>query len=152
MKLTALLMLATLCIAHSPAWAQVLEIEADGSAHKIGPGWNQTVQSEYADTIRTAAGKYGLSPALLDAVARTESGYNPAAVSPAGAVGIMQLTPATARSLGVDAYDPVQNIFGGAAFLRQQLDRFDDNLMLALRAYNASNGSHSAAQSTGAPQ
>src|SRR5262249_42856509 len=77
---------------------------------------------------------------LLDAVAREESAYDPRAVSPTGAIGIMQLMPATARELHVDPWDPVQNIFGGAAYLRQQIDRFGGNLELALAAYNAGSG------------
>ncbi len=94
----------------------------------------------YRDAIAVAAVRYDLSPALLDAVARTESRYDPEAVSPAGAIGIMQLMPATARALGVDPHDPVQNILGGAAYLRAQLDRFDGDIAKALAAYNAGPG------------
>ena len=136
------------------AQAQVVEIGDDGLARQVGPGWETTAKpsalqvpsvptappARYAESIHAAAEKYRLSPALLDAVARSESGYNAAAVSPAGAIGIMQLMPDTARGLGVDPRDPEQNIFGGAAYLRQQLDRFDGNLDLALAAYNAGGG------------
>ena len=78
-----------------------------------------------------------LSPTLVQAVMQVESGYNPRALSSKGAMGLMQLMPATARELGVrDPWDPAQNVAGGARYLRQQLDRFGD-ITLALAAYNA---------------
>ncbi len=87
--------------------------------------------------IAEAAEQSRLPVALIDAVIRTESGYRPAAVSRSGAKGLMQLMPATARSMGVsDPLDPRQNILGGAAYLRAQYDRFR-SLPLALAAYNA---------------
>jgi soluble lytic murein transglycosylase-like protein len=124
------------------AHAQVLQVDTDGTARAVGPGWATPVGQEslakrYAQVVQDAAQKYELSPLLLDTVAREESGYVSTALSPAGAIGIMQLMPATARELGVDPWDPVQNIFGGAAYLRQQIDRFEGNLDLALAAYNA---------------
>jgi len=90
------------------------------------------------DAIFEAAGlRYNLSPNLLKAVAKAESGFRTYAVSPAGAMGIMQLMPGTAKGLGVsDPYDPEQNIMGGARYLRQLLDQFGD-VSLALAAYNA---------------
>ena len=91
------------------------------------------------DTIfARAAEKYGVSVDLLKAVAKAESNFNPDATSACGAMGIMQLMPGTATGLGVtDAYDPVQNIMGGAKFLSQLLKRFDGNTTLAVAAYNA---------------
>ncbi len=91
------------------------------------------------DDIFTAASqKYGVSVELLKAVAKAESNFNPKATSSCGAMGIMQLMPGTATGLGVtDAYDPVQNIMGGAKYLRQLLDRFDGNMTLAVAGYNA---------------
>lgn len=87
--------------------------------------------------IRAAAARHGLDPALVHAVVRAESGYTPEADSSAGAQGLMQLMPGTARSLGVtDPYDPVQNVFAGTGYLRAQIDRFQD-VELALAAYNA---------------
>ena len=90
------------------------------------------------DAIFEAAGqRYNIDPNLLKAIAQIESNFQPNATSPKGAMGIMQLMPATARGLGVtDAYDPEQNIMGGARFLRQMLDQFGD-VQLALAAYNA---------------
>jgi soluble lytic murein transglycosylase-like protein len=97
----------------------------------------RTVSGYYAPLINAAAQQYGISPALVEAVMWQESRYNQRAVSSAGAIGLMQLMPGTARSLGVNPHDPWQNVFGGAAYLRMQLDRFGNNVPLALAAYNA---------------
>ncbi|GAA2579663.1 hypothetical protein GCM10010399_06770 [Dactylosporangium fulvum] len=93
----------------------------------------------YADLFQQAAAQYNLSPALLAAVAKVESGFNPSAVSRAGAQGLMQIMPATARGLGVDALDPRQAVDGAARLLSGNLRRFGD-LDLALAAYNAGGG------------
>ncbi len=81
-----------------------------------------------------------LSPALLEALVWQESRWRYDAISPAGAIGLAQLMPATARSLGVDPRDPIQNLAGGARYLRQQLDLFDGDVEKALAAYNAGPG------------
>lgn len=95
----------------------------------------------YDAQVRAAAAGWKLDAALLHAVIATESNHSPTAVSPAGAVGLMQLMPATARRFGVDnPRSPEQNLKGGAAYLRHLLDRFDQNLDLALAAYNAGEG------------
>jgi hypothetical protein len=92
-------------------------------------------------SIDRAAARYKLSPALIKAVVKTESDYQVRAVSPAGAQGLMQLMPATARELGVtDPFDIDQNIQGGAQYLRRMLDQFNGNVHLALTAYNAGPG------------
>lgn len=105
-------------------------------------GKNMTATATSMDAIfEEAAACYDISPRLLRAVAKAESNFNPKAVSGAGAMGVMQLMPGTARSLGVsDPYDARQNIMGGAKYLKQNLDRFGD-VSLALAAYNAGPGS-----------
>lgn len=87
-----------------------------------------------------AANKYGLPPALVRSVMAQESANRPNAVSPKGAIGLMQLMPATARGLGVDPDDPAQNVDGGTRLLRDLLVKYDLNLWHALAAYNAGEG------------
>jgi hypothetical protein len=90
------------------------------------------------DLISKYADSYGLDPALVKAVMRCESRFNPGAVSPKGAMGLMQLMPATAAMMGVkNPFDPGENIAGGTGYLRHCLDRFRHKVDLALAAYNA---------------
>lgn len=98
-----------------------------------------TVCPEDLDSIfEEAASTYGVSSRLLTSIARAESNFNPNAVSSAGAIGIMQLMPATAASLGVtNSYDPTENIMGGAKLISQLLSKYSGNISLALAAYNA---------------
>jgi len=92
----------------------------------------------YAPLIEKAAAEYQLDPALMHAIITVESGYNPQAVSPKGATGLMQLMPDTARRYAVkNIFDPQENIQGGARYLRFLLDMFKNNLDLTLAAYNA---------------
>ncbi|HEX4969196.1 MAG TPA: transglycosylase SLT domain-containing protein [Nitrospiraceae bacterium] len=95
-------------------------------------------KQEIRRAIAWSAKKYHLDPALLRAVIKTESDFRQHAVSPKGAVGLMQLTPATAARLRVnDSYDSIQNIRGGAKQLRHLLNLYQGDLPLALAAYNA---------------
>jgi soluble lytic murein transglycosylase-like protein len=88
-----------------------------------------------------AALRHGLEPELLLAVAWVESGFRPYVVSPMGAQGLMQLMPSTARRVGVrNTFNPVESADGGARYLRGLLDRYDEDLTLALAAYNAGEG------------
>jgi len=105
---------------------------ASGSGHASGG------ISPYDGIIDRAAARNGLDPALIGAVVRQESGFRADAVSPAGAQGLMQLMPSTAKELGVaDPFDPRENVEGGARLLRSLIDLYDGRLDLALAAYNA---------------
>ena len=98
-------------------------------------------KNAYDHIIRQAAQTHGVSEGLIKAVMHTESGFNSNARSPVGAQGLMQLMPATARRFNVtNAYDPQQNIFGGAKYLGWLIKRFNGNTSLALAAYNAGEG------------
>jgi len=99
---------------------------------------SQAEKTRFAPLVAEAAQTYRVDAALLHAVISAESGYTPAAVSRKGAVGLMQLMPETARRYGVEnSFDPAQNIRGGAQYLGYLLQLFDNNLELALAAYNA---------------
>lgn len=123
--------MGTLTIGPSPSFGQVF---ARASAPHA-PACPEALEP----LISAAADKYGIDPAVIKSVIRTESGFRESAVSPAGARGLMQLMPDTARSLGVNPDDPAQSIDGGVRYLKQQLDRFG-SLELGLAAYNAGPG------------
>ncbi|MDZ5470362.1 lytic transglycosylase domain-containing protein [Bacillus sp. 31A1R] len=97
--------------------------------------------SEFDAIIEEAAEKYNLPTSLIKTVIKYESNFNPNAVSSAGASGLMQLMPETAKGLGVkNIFDPRENIMGGSKYLRNMMDKYDGNLRLALAAYNAGPG------------
>ncbi|MFS0888928.1 lytic transglycosylase domain-containing protein [Peribacillus frigoritolerans] len=97
--------------------------------------------TNYDHIISRAASLYNLPEKLIKSIIKQESNFNPEATSYAGATGLMQLMPATAKSLGVDdATDPEQNIMGGSKYLSQMMARYDGDIQVALAAYNAGPG------------
>ena len=98
---------------------------------------NMTSTDEVSRMLNDAAQKYGVDNRLVDAIAQVESGKNQKAVSPAGAIGVMQLMPDTAAELGVNPYNIKENIDGGAKALRGLLDSFGGDVKKAIAAYNA---------------
>lgn len=166
----AVMVLASCLLFSAPAWADVYQyIAADGTHHfsdqptdsryrllmrtegnsTAVPRKKQTLNGngnsynkQHFELVVTAAAVVNrIDAELLHAVIHTESGYNPKAVSPKGAQGLMQLMPATARHYGVtDPFDAAQNVGGGARHLRELLNQFSNNKELALAAYNAGAG------------
>lgn len=115
------------------------KVGSNGDASYSGGGTNYS--GKYASTIKKYAKQYGVSPALVAGIIQQESRWNPRATSPVGAKGLMQLMPATARSLGVsNPYDPDQNIMGGTKYIAQMLKTNRGNIRLALASYNAGYG------------
>ncbi|MCK4535625.1 MAG: lytic transglycosylase domain-containing protein [Desulfuromonadales bacterium] len=148
--LPVLMMVSVLGI--SPAMADIYRhVDADGVVHFTNTPthgrWDfyrkergQVAASvrSYREIIQRYSNFYRLEEALVKAVIKVESDYNPSTVSSKGAQGLMQLIPATARDLRVvNAFDPNENIRGGSQYLRQMLDQFNGELELALAAYNA---------------
>jgi len=108
--------------------------------YEVVPDWVQP-SNRYDSYIAEAARKYDVPFSLIKAIIRVESDYDPNAVSHAGARGLMQIMPGTARDLGVtDSFDPRENILGGVRYLKKLLTRFRGSIPLALAAYNAGPG------------
>ncbi len=125
---------------------------ASGSGGGGTPAWASALPARgqsWAPDVDEAARRHGVEPELFAALVWAESGFRPEAVSHAGARGLAQLMPGTARALGVDPDDPLENLDGGARYLSEQMDRFGD-ATLALAAYNA--GPNRVAQAGGVPQ
>ncbi len=115
----------------SPSGAKLAALIKPGS----GRAWH------YLPKIESICSRYGLDPRLVVSVIEVESAFNPRAVSPKGAKGLMQLMPATAKMLGVtDSFDPEQNLHGGIRYLSYLYDLFNKDLSLALAAYNSGEG------------
>lgn len=121
--------------------ARTYAVGESATVRATRPLASRRISAQFEPLIQEHARTNGLRPDLVRAVIQIESAFNPRARSPKGAMGLMQLMPATARELGVrDAYDPADNIRGGTAYLRQLLDRYEGSEELALAAYNAGAG------------
>ena len=115
--------------------------DSQAETNATSAGTSLTVPTDLRSIFEEAANTYGVDVNLLTAIAKQESNFTADATSSSGAMGIMQLMPATAQGLGVsDAYDPYENIMGGAKYISQLLSRYDGDVSLALAAYNAGSG------------
>ncbi|GAB4376552.1 MAG: hypothetical protein Kow0062_16980 [Acidobacteriota bacterium] len=137
------------------AIAEIRELDRSAAPDGAADGWRLPEDHAAAGrglerAIARAAEESGLDPALLAAVIEVESAFDPFAVSPKGAAGLMQLMPGTARELSVeDPFDAEENVAAGARWLRRLLERYDGDLDLALAAYNA--GENAVARYGGVP-
>ncbi len=120
------------------AFEQEVELPAAVAPVPVAPVVAPVLQPR--ELVEAAARKNGLPPNFVHSVVRAESGYKPDAVSPKGAIGLMQLMPATAKAYGADPHDPGQNVEAGAAYLRELLIKYDGDARRALAAYNAGPG------------
>lgn len=115
-------------------------MEATAVSSNLGVTQANT-KHQLLNLIEQTAKKHGVDDKLVKALIKQESRFNPKAKSKAGAMGLMQLMPSTAKGLGVtDAYDPVQNVDGGVRYLKSMLQKYNGNVILALAAYNAGPG------------
>jgi hypothetical protein len=136
----------------SPVWNSVTAIRrvaspnataapsAMGATAGVAAGDRVKASVPYADLFNAAGAKHGVSPRLLAAMAKTESNFNPRAGSPAGAQGLMQFMPGTARSYGIDPMDPAQAVDGAARYIKSSLGTFGGDVAKAVASYNAGVG------------
>ena len=121
-------------------WTNEAEVAATPIASSIQAGAT-SINHNYEDIVKRASIKYGVPEKLISSVIKHESNFNNSVTSSAGAVGLMQLMPVTAKYVGVtDRTNPEQNIMGGTKYLSLMLDKYDGDLRLALAAYNAGPG------------
>ena len=111
--------------------------ERDGDGDIAVPASVSERMAVWEDKLKELCEQYGVEPELARAVMRMESGGNPNAISRAGAIGLMQLMPGTAKGLGVDPKDPHRNLEGGIKYLSQLSDKYDGDYVKTLAAYNA---------------
>ena len=117
------------------------KVETSEPVYSQGINTEAPSRNQILNLVTSVSKKHGVDDKLVKALIKQESGFNPKAKSHAGAMGLMQLMPSTAKGLGVkDPMNPVQNVEGGVKYLKSMLDRYNGNIILALAAYNAGPG------------